>query len=91
MAAAIENGHDRVNGRRWGIVIGLTAAWCALRLSFLCTFSSGLFGSAAPTRETITESIATNGKIEALNNFEAYAPHGHHGRKKKLCAGRVRG
>ncbi len=25
-------------------------------------------------RQTITESIATNGKIEALNNFEAYAP-----------------
>jgi len=25
-------------------------------------------------RETITENIATNGKIEALNNFEAYAP-----------------
>ncbi len=25
-------------------------------------------------RQTITESIATNGKIEALDNFEAYAP-----------------
>jgi len=32
------------------------------------------FGWATLSVKTITASIATNGKIEALDNFQAYAP-----------------
>jgi HlyD family secretion protein len=74
MAAAIENGHDRVNGRRWGIVIGLTAAVVVLAAFVSLHRSQVAVRVGRADRETITESIATNGKIEALNNFEAYAP-----------------
>ena len=74
MAAAIENGHDRVNGRRWGIVIGLTVAVVVLAAFVSLHRSQVPVRIGRADRETITESIATNGKIEALNNFEAYAP-----------------
>ncbi len=74
MAAAIENGHDRVNGRRWGIVIGLTVAVVVLAAFVSLHRSQVAVRVGRADRETITESIATNGKIEALNNFEAYAP-----------------
>ncbi len=43
-------------------------------------------------RETITSSIATNGKIEALNNFEAHAPMATTVRRVavQLAVGKVR-
>ncbi len=75
MAAANQNGHDRVNGRRtWGIVIGLTVAVVVLAAFVSLRRSQVPVRISRADRGTITESIATNGKIEALNNFEAYAP-----------------
>lgn len=75
MAAANENGRERVNGRRtWGIVIGLTVAVVVLAAFVSLHRSQVAVRIGRADRETITESIATNGKIEALNNFEAYAP-----------------
>jgi HlyD family secretion protein len=75
MAAATENGHGRVSGRRtWGIVIGLTVAVVVLAAFVSLRRSQVAVRVGRADRQTITESIATNGKIEALNNFEAYAP-----------------
>src|SRR5450755_1861042 len=75
MASATENGHHRVNGRRtWGIVIGLTVAVVVLAAFVSLRRSQVAVRIGRADRETITEAIATNGKIEALNNFEAYAP-----------------
>src|ERR1035437_937938 len=75
MAAATENGHGRVSGRRtWGIVIGLTVAVVVLEAFVSLRRSQVAVRVGRADRQTITESIATNGKIEALNNFEAYAP-----------------
>ena len=75
MAAATENNHVRVTGTRtWTILIVLVLAVVVLA-AFVSLHRSQVairVGRAEP--QTITESIATNGKIEALNNFEAYAP-----------------
>src|SRR5215467_7629550 len=75
MAAASENGHQDVNGKRtWLVIIGIVVA-----VVILAAFDS-LHRSQVPirighaARETITASIATNGKIEALDNFQAFAP-----------------
>jgi len=75
MAAASENGHRHANGKRtWLIIIGLIIAVVVLAafLSFHRSPVAIRVGHAE--RETITASIATNGKIEALDNFQAYAP-----------------
>jgi len=75
MAAASENGHRHTNGKRtWLIIIGLIVAVVVLAafLSFHRSPVAIRVGHAE--RETITASIATNGKIEALGNFQAYAP-----------------
>src|ERR1019366_5079640 len=75
MAATNENGRHRVNGRRtWGIVIGLTVAVVVLAAFVSLHRSHVAVRIGRADRETITESIATNGKIEALDNFDAYAP-----------------
>ena len=75
MASATENGQGRVNGRRtWTIVIGLILAVVVLAAFVSLRRSQVAIRVGRADRETITESIATNGKIEALNNFEAYAP-----------------
>src|SRR5664279_2300741 len=73
MADATENGH--VNARRtWIIVIGLILAVVVLAAFVSLHRSQVAIRIGRADRHTITESIATNGKIEALNNFEAYAP-----------------
>jgi HlyD family secretion protein len=75
MAAATENGHSRVKVRRtWAIVTGLILAVVLLAAFVSLRRSQVAIRIGRADRETITESIATNGKIEALNNFEAYAP-----------------
>src|SRR5271167_3969695 len=75
MASATENGHSRMNGRRtWTIVIGLLLAVVVLAAFISLRRSQVAIRIGRADRETITESIATNGKIEALNNVEAYAP-----------------
>src|ERR1035438_3515177 len=73
MADATENGH--VNARRtWIIVIGLILAVVVLAAFVSLRRSQVSVRVGRADRQTITESIATNGKIEVLNNFEAYAP-----------------
>jgi HlyD family secretion protein len=75
MADATENGHGHVNARRtWIIVIGLILAVVVLAAFVSLHRSQVAIRVGRADRQTITESIATNGKIEALNNFEAYAP-----------------
>src|SRR5271166_1208754 len=75
MATGPENGRRAVNRKRTGIIlIGLVVAVLVLAafLSFRRSQVPIRIGHAE--RETVTASIATNGKIEALDNFEAHAP-----------------
>lgn len=75
MAAASENGHRDVNGKRtWLIIIGLVVAVIILAAFVSLHRSQVAIRIGHAQRETITASIATNGKIEALDNFQAYAP-----------------
>ena len=64
-----------MNGRRtWIIVVGLILAVVVLAAFVSLRRSQVAIRVGHADRETITASIATNGKIEALNNFQAYAP-----------------
>lgn len=75
MAAASDNGLRPLNGRRTGLIVLLVIVAVIILAAFVSLHRSQVtirVGQAA--RETITASIATNGKIEALNNFQAYAP-----------------
>lgn len=75
MAAATDNGRVRVHAKRtWIIVIALVLAVVVLAAFVSLHRSQVAIRIGRTDRETITDSIATNGKIEALNNFEAYAP-----------------
>jgi HlyD family secretion protein len=75
MAAASENGHRNGNGKRtWLVIFGLIAAVIVLAAFVSLHHSQVSIRVGRVERETITASIATNGKIEALNNFQAYAP-----------------
>lgn len=75
MAAAPENGHRSTNGKRtWLIVIGLILAVVVLAAFVSLHHSQVAIRVGRAERGTITASIATNGRIEALNNFQAYAP-----------------
>ena len=75
MVAPTENGHGRARIRRtWIIVIALVVAVVVLAAFVSLHRSQVPIRVGRADRETITDSIATNGKIEALNNFEAYAP-----------------
>ena len=75
MAAATENGRNHLGGKRTWIILGgvilavvVLAAFVSLRRSQVRIRVGHV------ERGTITASIATNGKIEALNNFEAHSP-----------------
>ncbi len=75
MVAPTENGYGHAHVRRtWIIVLGLILAVVVLAAFVSLHRSQVAIRVGRVDRETITESIATNGKIEALNNFEAYAP-----------------
>lgn len=75
MAAASDNGLRPVNGKRTGLVIiGLIVAVVVLAAFISLHRSQVTIRVGQASRETITASIATNGKIEALDNFQAYAP-----------------
>jgi HlyD family secretion protein len=75
MAAASENGHRSANGKRtWLIIIGLILAVVVLAAFVSLHRSQVVIRVGRAERGTITASIATNGKIEALGNFQAYAP-----------------
>ena len=75
MAAASENGPRRVNGKRtWLLIAGLLLAVIVLAAFVSLRHSQVTVRVGSAERQTMTASIATNGKIEALNNFQAYAP-----------------
>jgi len=75
MVAASDNGLRPVNGKRTGLVIiGLIVAVVVLAAFISLHRSQVTIRVGQASRETITASIATNGKIEALDNFQAYAP-----------------
>jgi HlyD family secretion protein len=75
MAVANGNGPKPVNGKRTGfILISLVLAVVVLAAFVSLRRSQVPIRIGHAERETITASIATNGKIEALNNFEAHAP-----------------
>ncbi len=75
MAVANGNGPKPVNGKRTGfILISLVLAVVVLAAFVSLRRSQVPIRVGHAERETITASIATNGKIEALNNFEAHAP-----------------
>jgi HlyD family secretion protein len=75
MAAAPDIGLRQVNGRRtWFIIIGVILAVVVLAAFVSLRRSQVPIRVGHAGRETITASIATNGKIEALNNFQAYSP-----------------
>ncbi len=56
------------------VVIGVLLAALVLIAAFSFRRTPVQVRSARAYRETITSSIATNGKIEPINNFEAHAP-----------------
>jgi HlyD family secretion protein len=75
MAAPSENGHRNANGKRtWLVIIGLILAVVVLAAFVSLHRSQTAIRVGHADRGTITASIATNGKIEALNNFQAFAP-----------------
>ncbi len=75
MAAAPENGPRSTSGKRtWLIIIGLILAVVVLAAFISLHHSQVTIRVGRAERGTITASIATNGKIEALDNFQAYAP-----------------
>lgn len=75
MAVASENGHRPASRRLTGIIlIGLILAVIVLAAFMSMRRSQVPVRVGHADRETITSSIATNGRIEALNNFEAHAP-----------------
>lgn len=75
MAEANDNRPGRIRIRRtWVVVVGLILAVVVLAAFVSLHRSQVAIRIGRVDRETITDSIATNGKIEALNNFEAYAP-----------------
>jgi len=75
MAESIDSGRTRLSWKpRWIVLIGVTLAvlgfivWLAFRRTQVQVRTARAY------RETITSSIATNGKIEPIDNFEAHAP-----------------
>jgi HlyD family secretion protein len=75
MAAVPGNGGRNVNGKRtWLVIIALIAAVIILAAFVSLHHSQVAIRVDRAERQTITASIATNGKIEALDNFQAYAP-----------------
>jgi len=75
MAAETENGRNHSGGwRTWIILGGLILAVVVLAAFVFLRRSQVRIRVGHVERGTITSSIATNGKIEALHNFEAHSP-----------------
>ena len=75
MAESIESRRTRLNWKpSWIIVIGVILAVVILSAFLSLRRSQVQVRTARAYRETITSSIATNGKIEPIDNFEAHAP-----------------
>jgi HlyD family secretion protein len=75
MSAGTDNGQKPVNGKRTGIILVAVILAVVVLAAFVSLRRSQVpIRTGRVERETITASIATNGKIEALDNFEAHAP-----------------
>ena len=75
MAESIKSGRARVKfPTRWIVVIGVVLAALILTAALSFRRATVQVRTARAYRETITSSIATNGRIEPIDNFEAHAP-----------------
>ena len=75
MAESTKSGRTRVKfPTRWIIVIGVVLAALILTAALSFRRATVQVRTARAYRETITSSIATNGRIEPIDNFEAHAP-----------------
>lgn len=75
MAVGTDNGQKPVNGKRTGIILVTVVLAVVVLAAFVSLRRSQVpIRTGRVERENITASIATNGKIEALDNFEAHAP-----------------
>ena len=75
MAESTERGRTRLSWKpRWIIIVGVVLAAMILVSVLSLRRSQVQVRTARAYRETITSSIATNGKIEPIDNFEAHAP-----------------
>ncbi len=75
MAEITERGRTRLSWKpRWIITVGVVLAAIILVSVLSLRRSQVQVRTARAYRETITSSIATNGKIEPIDNFEAHAP-----------------
>jgi len=75
MAVGNGNGPKQVSGKGTGVIlIALVLAVVVLAAFVSLRRSQVPIRVGHAQRGTVTASIATNGKIEALNNFEAHAP-----------------
>ncbi len=75
MAVGTDNGQKPVNGKRTGIILVAVILAVVVLAAFVSLRRSQVpIRTGRVERETIIASIATNGKIEALDNFEAHAP-----------------
>jgi HlyD family secretion protein len=75
MAELTERGRTRLSWKpRWIITVGVVLAAVILVSVLSLRRSQVQVRTARAYRETITQSIATNGKIEPIDNFEAHAP-----------------
>ena len=71
----MESGRTRLRWKpRWIILVGVILAALILVLWLSFRKSQVQVRAARAYRETITSSIATNGRIEPIDNFEAHAP-----------------
>lgn len=61
---------------RWSTIVLAAVAAVILLAAFMSSRRGALVVRvAAVTRGTITSTIATDGKVQPLNNFQAHAPH----------------
>jgi HlyD family secretion protein len=75
MAGGTGNGPKPVNGKRTGIILIAVVLAVVILAAFVSLRRSQVpIRAGRAQRETMIASISTNGKIEALNNFEAHAP-----------------
>jgi len=75
MAESTESGRNRLKlPSRWIVVIGVILAALILTAALSFRRATVQVRTARAYRETITSSIATNGRIEPIDNFEAHAP-----------------
>lgn len=75
MAAETENGQSGARGKRtWLLIAVLVIAVIVLAAFVSLRRSQTTIRVGAVERQTITANIATNGRVEALDNFQAYAP-----------------